>query len=107
MVKEVKKAKLLRLRELMLECLRATERDGTVGSVDAVVLRNVCAHLGCPVEMEPFEEQLRHMAEKGYIRTETRSIGDLENILVELTPKGGDLLDGLIKDPTVIAPEAL
>jgi hypothetical protein len=107
MVKELKAARLLRERELILEALRAQQRQGCRGEsdpVDSVVLRNVLSYLGVSMTRPELAEQIRYLEEKGYIATEERSLAELKTVLVEITPKGQDVLDGLVQDPTIIAP---
>lgn len=107
MVKELKAARLLRERELILEALRAQQRQGCRGDadpVDSVVLRNVLSYLGVSMSRPELAEQIRYLEEKQYVSTDERAMGELKTVLVEITPKGQDVLDGLINDATIIAP---
>lgn len=106
MVKELRAAKLLRLRELFLEVLKAEKKQAcqhSPGPVDLVVLRNVLASLGIEATRAEVLEQGQYLEEKGYCVIEGHELGDVQVKLVEITAKGCDLLDGLIKDATVIA----
>lgn len=107
MVKELKAARILRERELILEALRAQQRQGCRGEsdpVDSVVLRNVLSYLGVSMSRPELQEQIHYLEEKGYVTTDERAMGELKTVLVEITPKGQDVLDGLITDHTIVAP---
>lgn len=92
----------IREREMIIRVLV----EEVTGWIDATALRYAVAQLGLPIPERPFANHLEYLVDRGYIRTEIRKFGALENNLVKVTAKGIDLHSGLIEDHGIRAGDA-
>ncbi len=80
-----------RVRGYMLKLL-AYEHPG---ALDSSLLYISLDNLGYPISEDEFASHLAYLEhkDKGYVQLEKRGEGDLEIVMVVITPKGLDLLD--------------
>lgn len=90
-------AQQARERGLLLDLLKEH-----TDPIDSVGLWGALGLLGVPIQRAHFRQHLDYLAHKGYISAAVRHLGRVSVTWVELTPKGRDLLSGLIDDVGVL-----
>ncbi len=94
---EAKKERYRRIRGAILKLL-AYQHPGTI---DFKVLHFLLDDLRYTISEEECKSHVHYLAEKGLLTKDERKSSGIEIIMVSITPKGLDLLDGFIEEPGV------
>jgi repressor of nif and glnA expression len=91
---DAKKERYRRIRGVILKLL-ACEHPRPM---DSKVVHVLLDDLRYPITEEECESHLVYLAEKGLINKETRKSSGMNLVMVTISPRGLDLLDGFIGD---------
>jgi len=91
---EARTEKYRRIRGAILKLL-AGEHPG---SVDFMVLRTLLDRLGYPTTKEEALSHVVYLEDAALVRRETRKVGRVEIIMLIITGKGLNVIDGFIDD---------
>ena len=90
-MKKITTEKHKRVREIILRLLQKEYPH----AVDSVVLRYAIDSLGYPLLEKEFDGHIEYLKEKGYIKKEVKGHSNMKIVLLSISAKGIDLLDGI------------
>lgn len=72
-------------------------------TVDLVVLCVLLERMGFAIDVKECEGDIEYLYEKGFVKREVKKVSGIRIVIVSISAKGLDLIDGLIEDVGVEA----